>query len=188
MERLNESNLSQKQFDTVMDIFAARIRGLEAEGVEELNGKTKAAIERVEKEDPDGVRRELATKFITKMTDKWPADKYQELFGTENEAGEREGGINAPEFAYLRPLLLDIFATTEETYAIPTSAALSDTAAVKAASIEDELKVLEATPGFLEGRLRTSSNPEDRAKHEQIMLERSKLIRRKTEMESKVVR
>jgi len=188
MEKLNKANVSQGQFDLVMEIFADRIRGLEAEGVEELNSKTKAAIARVEKEDPNGVQRELATKFITKMTDIWPADKYQELFGTENENGEREGGINAPEFAYLRPLLLDMFATVEETYAIPTSAALSDTVESKVASVEDELKTLEATPGFLEGRLRTSSNPEDRAKHEEIMLKRSKLIRRKTEMESKIVR
>jgi len=188
MERLNKANVSQKQFDEVMDIFANRIREIEAAGVEELNGKTKTAIERVQKEDPKGIRRELATKFITKMTDVWPAEKYQELFGTENESGERAGGINVPEFAYLRPLLLDMFATIEETYAIPTSAALSDTTESKSASIEDELKTLESTPGFLEGRLRTSSNPDDRAKHFEIMKKRSDLIRRQTELQSNVQR
>ncbi len=44
--------------------------------------------------------------------------------------------------------------------------------------IEQRLNEIEATPGFMDGKLRISSNPADRAKHEQIMCERSKLIQR----------
>jgi len=44
--------------------------------------------------------------------------------------------------------------------------------------LEEPLKTLEATPGFLNGKLRTSSNPVNRAKHEEILRKRSKLIAR----------
>lgn len=190
MKKLNEASVSQKQFDIVMDIFQNRIRAFEVEGIAELNKRTTDAIERIQKEWGDKLdsRTDLTRRFITKMTDHWPAEKYQELFGKENEKGEREGGINVPEFAHIRPLLLDMFATIEESYGIPSSAALSDTVQIKVNTIEDDLKVLEATPGFMEGRLRTSSNPEDRAKHEEILKKRKDLIRRQEELKNKVTR
>jgi hypothetical protein len=190
MTKLNNANLSQSQFDTVMNIFADRLRGFEKEGIKELEGKVKAAEERIQKEWGDKVaaRTDLARRFVGKMTDKWSAEKYQELFGKEVEDGLREGGINAPEFSYLRPLLLDLFATIEETYGIPDSAALSDTFESKAQTLEEEIIALEATPGFKEGRLRTSANPVDRQKHEDIMKKRKDLIQRQTELKNKVSR
>jgi len=190
MKKLNEANLSQKQFDTVMNIFTDRLRGFEKEGIEELNKRVQAAEERIQKEwgDKFEARADLAKRFVGKMTDKWPAEKYQELFGKEVEGGLREGGINAPEFSHLRPLLLDMFATIEETYGIPDSAALSDTFESKAQTLEEELIALEATPGFKEGRLRTSANPVDRQKHEDIMKKRKDLIQRQTELKNKVSR
>lgn len=190
MKKLNEVNLNQKQFDTVMNIFTDRLRGFEKEGIDELNSRVKAAEERIQKEwgDKFEARADLAMRFVGKMTDKWPAEKYQELFGKEVEGGLREGGINAPEFSHLRPLLLDMFATIEETYGIPDSAALSDTFETKVQTLEEELIALEATPGFKEGRLRTSSNPLDRQKHEDIMKKRKDLIQRQTELKNKVSR
>jgi hypothetical protein len=190
MKKLNEVNVSQKQFDVVMNIFQDRIRAFEKEGIEELNKNTREAIDRLQKEYGDKLdsRLDLAKRFITKITDKWSAEKYQELFGKENEQGERTGGINVPEFAHLRPLLIDLFAMVEETYGIPSSAALSDTTEVKAQSLEEQLKALEATPGFLDGKLRTSSNPVDRQKHEEIMKKRSDLIRRQTELQQNIRR
>jgi hypothetical protein len=45
-------------------------------------------------------------------------------------------------------------------------------------AIEDELKTLEATPGFISGELRNSSNPDARKKHEEILRKRSELVAR----------
>lgn len=189
-ERLNKANLNQKQFNEVMDIFQNRVKELAADGIKEMNNRTQAAIDRVEKEWGDNLesRTALARSFISKITDKWDAGKYQELFGKDMGDGIRQGGINTPEYAPLRPLLLDLFATIEENYGIPASAALSDTVETKAKSLEDELQELEMTPGFLDGKLRTSSNENDRKKHLEIMKKRSDLIRRKTELESKISR
>jgi len=47
--------------------------------------------------------------------------------------------------------------------------------------IEQQLKELEATPGFLEGKLRNSRNELDRQKHEEILRKRSELIKRQHE-------
>jgi len=190
MKRLNEVNLSQKQFDTVMDIFQNRIRAFEKEGIDELNKNTAEAIKRLQDEHGDklDVRLDLAKKFITIASDLWPAEKYQELFGKEDENGERTGGINAPEFAHLRPLLLDLFASYVEKHDLPTSAALADTTESKVQSLEEQLKELEATPGFLDGKLRTSSNELDRQKHYDILKKRSDLIRRQTELQNNIRR
>jgi len=190
MKRLNEANLNQKQFDTVMDVFQDRIRAFEQEGINELNKNTAEAIKRLNDEHGDklDVRLDLAKKFITIASDLWPAEKYQELFGKEDENGERTGGINAPEFAPLRPLLLDLFASYVEKHDLPTSAALADTTESKVQSLEEQLKTLEATPGFLEGKLRTSSNELDRQKHEEIMKKRDDLIRRQTELQNNIRR
>jgi hypothetical protein len=190
MKKLNEANLNQKQFDTVMEIFTDRLRSFEKEGIDTLNSRVQGAVDRIQKEwgDKFEARTDLAKRFVGKMTDKWPAEKYQELFGVEAEGGLRTGGINDPEFSHLRPLLLDLFATIEETYGIPDSAALSDTFESKAQTLEEELQTLEATPGFKEGRLRTSANPLDRQKHEDIMKKRKDLIQRQTELKNKVSR
>lgn len=190
MKRLNEANLNQKQFDTVMDVFQNRIRAFEKEGIDELNKNTAEAIKRLNDEHGDklDVRLDLAKKFITIASDLWPAGKYQELFGTEDESGERVGGINDPTFAHLRPLLLDLFASYVEKHDLPTSAALADTTESKVQSIEEQLKAIEAAPGFLDGKLRTSSNELDRQKHEEIMKKRSDLIRRQTELSNNIRR
>jgi len=151
MERLNKANVSQKQFDEVMGIFADRIRELEAEGIAALNKGTEDANTRLMTEwgSQFDSRGDLSKRFISKMVDKWSAEKYQELFGTENDSGVREGGINSPEFAAIRPLLLDLFATVEETYAIPTSAALSDTTMGTGQSIQDQIDKIMADPEYL---------------------------------------
>jgi len=190
MKRLNEVNLNQEQFDTVMDVFQNRIRAFEKEGINKLNKNTAEAIKRLNDEHGDelDVRLDLAKKFITIASDLWPAEKYQELFGKEDENGERAGGINDPEFAHLRPLLIDLFASYVEKHDLPTSAALADTTESKVQSIEEQLKTLEATPGFLDGKLRTSSNELDRQKHEEIMKKRNELIRRQTELQNNIRR
>lgn len=42
--------------------------------------------------------------------------------------------------------------------------------------IENRLKELEATPGFMDGKLKVSRNPADREKHEEILEKRRKLL------------
>jgi len=150
MERLNKANVSQKQFDEVMEIFAGRIRELEAEGIATLNKKTEEANTRLMTEwgSQFESRSDLAKRFISKMVGKWSDEKYEELFGTENESGVREGGINSPEFASLRPLLLDMFATIEETYGIPSSAALSDAGMGAGKSIQDQIDKIMEDPEY----------------------------------------
>jgi len=54
---------------------------------------------------------------------------------------------------------------------------------VEGTTPEQQLKELEATPGFLEGKLRNSQNPDDRQKHEEILKKRSELIKRQIDNE-----
>jgi hypothetical protein len=129
-------------------------------------------------------RQELSRRFIDKMAGTFSQDEYEALFGKEveitNAAGlpekSREGGINAPEFAHLRPFLLEMFANTEEKYGIEDSATIADANSPEAKSVEEQ--ILELQKQIADGKLRSSMNPRDREKHQEILDKISLLTRR----------
>ena len=190
-DRMNKVDSTPRQVNEMMNVYYDYIRQIEKEVMTELNNRTKAADERLNKEWGENrpVRMDLAKRFIDKMTGLWSGDKFKELCGEEivqqDGSTTREGGINTPEFAALRPLLLDLFATIEEKYGIPDTATFSETSSSAAKSIEEQLKEVEATPDFMNGKLRTSQMPEDRAKHEELMKKRHDLITKQVELENK---
>jgi hypothetical protein len=174
-ESFNKAHYTQAQYDTAINLYTNHLRLIEKVVDEELSRQVSDAENRLRGEwgDMFDARTNLARAFITKMAGGWSPEKYNELFGEEvtiqNEDGTQEtmrkGGINDAEFAPFRPLLLDLFATIEEKYGI-----------VK--SIQQQIEDIEATPGFMDGKLRGSMDSKDRAKYEELVKQRDALYKK----------
>ena len=176
-EILNKkAHLTQSQLDVVMGLYTGHLKQVEQAVNAELERGVADAQKQLETEYGDRLdeRLNLSKEFVTKMASGWNPEKYNMLFGEEVKLEDgtttREGGINDPEFAHLRPLLIDLFATIEEKYGQEHSALTSEaTGGGPAKSVQTQIDELKATPGFLDGALRTSLNPKDRDKHKEIL-------------------
>lgn len=188
LSEFNKTNFTQAQVDVALKAHENYMNTVKAEYDALMEQKTKDAIAKVESKwgQKFPQRQAMAKSFVTKMTGNFSPEEYEMLFGKEvefqNSAGvmekTREGGINSPEFAEIRPLLLDLFANIEEKYGIEDSATISDANSPEAKSIEDQIQELYKTPGFVDGKLRGSINPRDRERHQEILDKISALTRR----------
>lgn len=178
----NKSNFTQGQVDTAMGLYNQRV----AEAQKEYNTRLQTMVEEAE----DKIRNKwgnkyderllLSKSFISKMTGQMTPDEYDDLFGKEIEVSDvagnitksREGGINSAEFSPIRAQLLDLFSNIEEKYGIQDSAVISESGSTISSSIREQIVELEATPGFMDGKLKQSLDQKDRDKHDEIMRKR----------------
>jgi hypothetical protein len=186
LDDFNKSNYTPAQVDVAMKAYERYIGTLQANYEKQMSENVKEASEKVENKWGPKLpqRQELSKSFITKMTANFSPEEYESLFGKEvefqNAAGvmekTREGGINAPEFALLRPILLDMFANIEEKYGIEDSALIEDANSPEAISVEEQIKELQTQ--IADGKLRGSVNPRDRERHQDILDKISSLTKR----------
>jgi hypothetical protein len=186
LDAFNKANYTQSQVDTAMGLYTNLVRQAEQQYSKQLETQVKESEDRIKNEwgDKYDSRLNLSKSFITKMTNKWSPEKYDELFGKAvevvNKDGtksiDRQGGVNAPEYAALRPLLLDLFADIESQYGIEDSSIIPESGTKEAASIQDQ--ITEQYKLIADGKLRSSLNPSDREKHNLILKKIEELTRR----------
>jgi hypothetical protein len=186
MDDFNLANYTPAQVDVAMKAYERYMGTLQENYNKQMSAAVQDAADKVENKWGPKLpqRQELSRSFITKMTANFSPEEYESLFGKEvefqNAAGvmekTREGGINAPEFASLRPLLLDMFANIEEKYGIEDSALIEDANSPEAISIEEQIKELQTQ--IADGKLRGSVNPRDREKHQEVLDKISSLTKR----------
>jgi hypothetical protein len=186
-DALNKSHHTQGQVDTVMNLYTNHLRLVEKAVDEELAKKVSDATNRLEAKwgDQMEAKTNLAKAFITKMTSQMNKEEYEELFGREikilNADGTteitREGGINDPDFAPLRPLLLDLFAELEEKYGVEGSALDTEVAGQPRLSLQQQLE--DASKAVNENvALKSSLDSKDRAKYDELLKARDILYKR----------
>jgi hypothetical protein len=188
LAEFNKAHYTQPQVDVAMNLYANHLRLIDKAVDDELARQVADAQGRLETEWGDKLeaRTNLAKAFITKMASGWSPEKYKELFGQEvtitNQDGTqtktREGGINDAEFAPLRPLLLDLFANIEEKYGVEDSALAPEVAGARVVSVQQQIEEIEATPGFMDGKLRSSLDSRDRAKYDELIKQRDALYKK----------
>lgn len=187
LAEMNKAHYTQPQVDVAMRLYADHLQLMEKTVDEELARQVADAENRLEAEWGDKLeaRTNLAKAFITKMASGWSPEKYNELFGKEttitNPDGTttqtREGGINDAEFAPLRPLLLDLFATIEEKYGTEDSALAPEVAGVRVGSLQQQVD--EADKELYDNvKLKESLDSKDKMKYEELKKRREALYQK----------
>jgi len=183
----NKANYTPTQVNVAMDLFANHLRTIEKAVDDELAKAVSDADDRLNTEwgDKREMRTNLAKEFITRAAGNWDKGKYEELFGKEiqipNADGTtttaREGGINDPEFAPLRPLLMDLFANIQEKYGVEDSALVPEGVGVAAKSLQQQLEEADRLV-YDNVKLKESLDTRDRAKYEELLKQRDALYKR----------
>lgn len=171
-EEFNKANLTQGQVDVAMGMFVNYLRDVEKAVDAEEEAEVQAAEALIQQEHGDNYegRVHLANLAIEKITSGWNPERKARIFGTK----ENPAGINEPEFARLRPFFLDFLAEVGGKLSEHKIISETETAG-GVAGLKKQLEDLEATPGFMDGKLRNSLDSRDRDKYAEFMKQRDEL-------------
>jgi hypothetical protein len=177
-EAFNKGDYTQKQVDVAMGLWDGRMKEMQTQYDTQMKAKVEEAETRIR--DKWGTnydaRLTLSKACVEDMKANMTPDDYDTLFGKEvtNPDGSkmRQGGLNSPELSPIRPILLDLFASMKEKYGLQDSALVSESENKGVGSVREQIAELEATPGFMDGKLKQSLAPGDREKHAEIMAKR----------------
>lgn len=183
LSELNKAHYTQAQVDTFVKVVSGYLNETERAMEQELQKEQEEAEKQIRAAEEDNYESRLRASetAIEKIVGDWPPDMREKFFGKKEWDAETnewtyEGGIVADaEYAHLRPYLFRIFADIGQKFGMEASAARDETAGGTGKSVQDQINELEATPGFMDGQLRTSLDPKDRAKHEEILKKRLEL-------------
>lgn len=184
---MNKANLSQTQVDSVMNLYTNHLREVEKALDTDLARRVSEADAKFRGEygDKADARIELATQFINKMAGGWDKEKYEALFGKEvavelpngQKGMVRVGGVNDPEFAEAKILLLDLFASIEEKYGIEDTSTMAEGTGIPAKSLQAQLD--EADKMVYDNiKLKSSLDSKDRAKYDELINIRDKIYKK----------
>lgn len=186
LDDFNKQNYTQTQVDAALGAYKSYVEKAQADYDTKLKSMVAESenVIRGKWGDKYDQRLHASQKFISKMTAQMQPEEYDALFGKEvtikNEDGTmtkvREGGLNSAEFSPIRPLVLDLFATIESKYGIEDTAIIDESNATEIGSIEDQ--ITELNKQISDGKLRTSVNPRDRQKHQELLDKKTALIKR----------
>ena len=171
-EKFNKAHLNQGQFDVVMGVVHDYFRNLEKEYEDSVKEDVRKAEETIMAEH--GVNYDsdvhLANFGIEKITAEWPPERKQRIFGTP----EAPAGINAPEFAAMRPFFLDF--CTEVGKRVSEGKIVTEVEGTVTGSLQDQIDTLMKTDEY-----KNAANP----KHQKTVELVQKLFAEKAKRENR---
>jgi hypothetical protein len=182
-DEFHKNHFTPKQVESTMNMYAQHIQSIEKAVDEEMSKRVSDAENRMRGEygDQFDAKVNLAKEFITNVSGHWDKAKYEHLFGKEAKLEDgttaRIGGINDPEYADMRVLLIDLFANIQEKYGIEDSALTPESTGQPHKSLEQQ--VADADKEIYENvKLRESLDHRDREKYEELIKKRDLLYKK----------
>ncbi len=182
-EEFHKNNYTPKQAEAAMNMYTQHIQSIEKAVDEEMGKRVSDAENRMRGEygDQFDAKVNLAKEFITNVSGHWDKAKYEQLFGKEMKLEDgttaRVGGINDPEYADMRVLLIDLFSNIQEKYGVEDSALTPESTGQPHKSLEQQ--VADADNELFENvKLRQSLDQRDRDKYDELMKKRDSLYKK----------
>lgn len=170
LEAMNKAHFTQAHVDTALELYTNHLREIE---------KAELAAEDVMvQEAEDKIRSEtnnydadihLMKMCITKFTEDWSEEDINAFFGTDTEPS----GINAPEFAPLKPHFFRLFKNIGKRLQEANIIKESDSQSI-AQTIQQQIKEIEERPDFRDGSLKKT----DPKQYENLMKRRDLLYKK----------